>query len=73
MALIVALGAGLRFWAIGAKTIWLDEAFSIWVAQHSVPEIVQWLVRIDQHPPLYYMLLHYWIDAFGDLQGAVRA
>ncbi|MCB0141707.1 MAG: glycosyltransferase family 39 protein, partial [Caldilineaceae bacterium] len=73
LALIVALGAGLRFWAIGAKTIWLDEAFSIWVAQHSVPEIVQWLVRIDQHPPLYYMLLHYWIDAFGDLQGAVRA
>ena len=73
LVLIVALGAGLRFWAIGAKTIWLDEAFSIWVAQHSVPEIVQWLVRIDQHPPLYYMLLHYWIDAFGDLQGAVRA
>ncbi|MEZ4662005.1 MAG: glycosyltransferase family 39 protein [Caldilineaceae bacterium] len=73
LALIIILGASLRFAAIGAKAIWLDEAFSIWVAKHSLPEIIQWLIRIDQHPPLYYLLLHYWMGAFGDLQGAVRA
>ncbi|MEZ4713793.1 MAG: glycosyltransferase family 39 protein [Caldilineaceae bacterium] len=73
LTLIIIVGASLRFGAIGAKAIWLDEAFSIWVARHSLLEIIQWLIRIDQHPPLYYLLLHYWIGAFGDLQGAVRA
>ena len=73
LVLIILVGGSLRFGAIGAKAIWLDEAFSIWVAKQSVPEIGQWLIQIDQHPPLYYVLLHYWIGTFGDLQGAVRA
>jgi 4-amino-4-deoxy-L-arabinose transferase-like glycosyltransferase len=72
LALIVFVGALLRFYAIGEKTIWLDEAFSIWVANHSPLEIGSWLIRIDQHPPLYYLLLAAWQHIFGDLQGTVR-
>lgn len=71
--MIVLVGVVLRFWQIGAKTVWLDEAFSIWIARHPLLELWGWLVRIDQHPPLYYSLLHGWIALFGDLQGAVRA
>ena len=70
--LIFLFGALLRFHAIGSKTVWLDEAFSIWVAHHSLASIGSWLVRIDQHPPLYYVLLHGWMAIFGDLQGPVR-
>ena len=62
----------LRFYRIGGKSIWLDEAFSVWIAGHSLWEGWQWLIRIDQHPPLYYSLLHLWIELFGELQGAVR-
>jgi mannosyltransferase len=69
----ILLGAALRFWRIDAKTIWLDEAFSIWLAHHNLPDLWAWLIRIDQHPPLYYTLLHIWQAFFGDLQGAVRA
>lgn len=69
----VLVGAYLRFFLIGAKTVWLDEAFSIWIAHHSLPDLLSWLIRIDQHPPLYYGLLHFWQLLFGDLQGAVRA
>jgi len=70
---ITLIGLALRFYAIGTKTIWLDEAFSIWLAHQPLREMWAWLVRIDQHPPLYYTLLHYWIALFGDTQGAVRA
>lgn len=69
---MVLLGAALRLFGIGQKTVWLDEAFSIWIANHSYVEIWQWLIQIDQHPPLYYMLLSLWQGVFGDLQGAVR-
>jgi mannosyltransferase len=70
---LIFLGTALRFFRIDAKPIWLDEAFSIWLAHHSLPDLWSWLIRIDQHPPLYYSLLHGWQAIFGDLQGAVRA
>jgi hypothetical protein len=34
--------------------------------------MLQWIVRIDQHPPLYYLLLHYWIAFKGDASYSVR-
>ncbi|MBX2997770.1 MAG: glycosyltransferase family 39 protein [Caldilineaceae bacterium] len=72
LLLIVLVGALLRICAIGEKSVWLDEAFSIWVANHSQTEVWRWLMRIDQHPPLYYSLLSLWQALFGDLQGAAR-
>jgi mannosyltransferase len=42
------------------------------MASHSVAEVLQWIVRIDQHPPLYYLLLHYWIALNGDTPHYVR-
>ncbi len=73
LAPILLLGAFLRFYAIGAKTMWLDEAFSVWMAHHALIDSWAWLIRIDQHPPLYYSLLHVWQALFGDGQGTVRA
>ena len=69
---ITALGGYLRFYQIGSKGLWLDEAFSIWMGQQPLAEMLQWLVRIDQHPPLYYMLLRAWLG-LGDGTGTVRA
>jgi mannosyltransferase len=73
LLLIFAMGAFLRFFAIGSKTVWLDEAFSIWVANHGIVEGTGWLIKIDQHPPLYYSLLSIWQWFFGDVQAVVRA
>lgn len=69
---LTLVGAVLRFFFIGEKPIWLDEAFSIWMAHHSLWELWGLLIRLDQHPPLYYMLLAFWQTIFGDLQGPVR-
>ena len=67
LAIIITLmGAWLRVYLIGSKGLWLDETFSIWMANHSVVDMLQWIIKIDQHPPLYYLLLHYWIALTGD-------
>ncbi|MCB9139272.1 MAG: glycosyltransferase family 39 protein [Caldilineaceae bacterium] len=67
------VGTALRFYALGAKSLWVDEAFSVWLARQSAPELIDWVVRIDQHPPLYYLLLHVWIRLLGDGPVAVRS
>jgi hypothetical protein len=64
--IITMIGFILRVLLLGNKGMWLDETFSVWVANHSVLDMLQWIVKIDQHPPLYYLLLHYWIALNGD-------
>ena len=59
------IGGVLRVLLLGTKGMWLDETFSVWLASHTVVDMLHWIVRIDQHPPLYYLLLHYWIALNG--------
>jgi hypothetical protein len=70
---LITLAAGfLRVLLLRTKGMWLDETFSVWMASQSVPDLLQWAVKIDQHPPLYYLVLHYWINLNGDSAYAVR-
>jgi hypothetical protein len=70
--IITLVGGWLRVLLLSSKGLWLDETFSIWLAKHSVVDMLQWIVKIDQHPPLYYLLLHYWIALNGDTPYYVR-
>lgn len=70
---VTLLGGVLRFSALSAKTLWLDEAFSLWMARHELPALFEWLIYIDHHPPLFYILLHAWIEWLGDSPGALRS
>ena len=70
---IMVVGAIVRFDGIGSKSIWQDEAFSIRMAKLSPPDMIAQLRDLDLHPPLYYLLLHYWIDLVGDSEAAVRS
>lgn len=73
LALIITLiGGFLRILLLSVKGMWLDETFSVWMASHSVEEMLEWMVKIDQHPPLYYLLLHYWMDNRGNTPYDVR-
>ena len=40
---------------------WTDERFSLEVAPRTLPEIAAW-ARGDVHPPLYFFLLHFWLQ-----------
>ncbi len=48
------------------RPMWADEAYSVTMARHSLPEIWEITFRTDAHPPGYYALLHLWSTAFGD-------
>jgi len=69
---LTLIGGVLRALLLANKGFWLDETFSIWVSNHSLPEIMQWVGSIDQQPPLYYLVLHYWMEFNGDSANAVR-
>jgi mannosyltransferase len=71
LGMLTLTGALLRAWQIGDKSLWIDEAFSVWIARQPLAEGISWLARIDQHPPLYYALLHLWLR-LGDGPAAVR-
>jgi mannosyltransferase len=69
---ITLLTGFLRVLLLASKGMWLDETMSVWLANHSVAEVLQWTAKIDPHPPLYYLLLHYWIALNGDSPYYVR-
>lgn len=62
---IMVLAALVRFYDLTAAAIWGDEGSSLLLSQHSLSEIWAHAAH-DVHPPLYFMLLHGWIDWFGD-------
>jgi mannosyltransferase len=67
---ILLLSLAARLYGIATESIWLDEATSLMLARMSVPALVQWTAS-DIHPPLYYILLHYWI-LLGQSEAALR-
>jgi len=73
LAVIIAVGALLRFWNLGGPSLWIDEISSISFAR--VPSGLLWSdwMVYETNPPLYYFLLSFWIDVFGESEFAVRA
>jgi mannosyltransferase len=69
---ILALAAGLRFYQIGAQSLWSDEGNSAALASRSLGEITRDASQ-DIHPPLYYWLLHLWTMIFGTSEAALRS
>jgi uncharacterized membrane protein len=58
---IVLFAFLLRLWGLGSESAWIDEAYSISLAKHSLVQIIVGTAA-DQHPPLYYLLLHFWLQ-----------
>lgn len=57
---LVLLGLLLRLHALSAHSLWLDEGASVWISEKSIGDMLVWLVKVENHPPLYYALLHFW-------------
>lgn len=54
------------------QSLWRDEAYSYLLAKRGVFEIISLTVR-DFSPPLYYLVLHFWINIFGKSEIALRS
>jgi mannosyltransferase len=63
LAFLAALSLGLR-WRGLWTSYWGDEAIAIGIASHSLGSLPHYLVN-DGAPPLYYVMLHYWLQLFG--------
>jgi len=68
---ILILASALMLFRLETKSYWGDEIFSVTHIQKDVWSI---LVGEDEpgNPPLYFLLLHYWIILFGTGEFAVR-
>ncbi len=73
LLLITALGAALRFYKLDAQSIWFDEAFSLAHSVRPIPELIAALLQDRVHPPLHYLLLHFWFPLAGFSPASARA
>jgi uncharacterized membrane protein len=68
--LVIAAGVVGRFLAPGG--LWLDEALSVNIAKLPLQQLPGALIQ-DGSPPLYYLILHFWMLVFGQGDFAVRS
>lgn len=68
---IILLAMSLRLFHIGRESLWFDEAVSYMAASLPVPQIIDNTIQ-SSHPPLYYLLLHFWQQIVPDNDGALR-
>lgn len=54
------------------QSFWRDEAFSYLLAKRGVLEIISLSIK-DFNPPLYFLLLHYWMILFGSSEIGLRS
>lgn len=75
---IVLLAWGLRLARIERQSLWWDESLSLYRAQRSVPFILSnhidfpGMETTDQHPPLYFLVLHIFAKLAGERDLALR-
>lgn len=53
------------------QSFWRDEAFTAVLAKKNIPEIIL-LTAKDFNPPLYYFLIHLWMNFFGSSEISLR-
>jgi mannosyltransferase len=71
LVVLLAISAYFRTKYISGQ-FWMDEAITTGIASHSLSAIPG-ILRHDGSPPLFYLLLHFWISAFGASEAATHA
>jgi cellulose synthase/poly-beta-1,6-N-acetylglucosamine synthase-like glycosyltransferase len=68
---IVGVAAGARLYNLAGWSLYGDELFTIAMRADRAPmELL--FVSNDTHPPLHYLMVHYWMKLFGDSTVSVR-
>ena len=71
IAAAVAVALALRWIGLGRESLWFDEGYTAWISSLPPGQIIQ-IVKGDISPPVYYILLHYWMKVFGNSEAAMR-
>jgi hypothetical protein len=62
LLLILLAAFALRTWELGSRSLWFDEGMEYWVATAPLAELPASVQRAIQDPPLYSLLLHFWMQ-----------
>ena len=71
LVLLTALSAFMRTRYLGGQ-FWMDEGIAVGISSHPLTAIPG-VLRYDGSPPLYYMVLHLWMSAFGNGEAATHS
>lgn len=70
---ILCLAFALRLWHLGTNELWFDETASTFIAHKSFSELILYTAQAQrEHPPFYYILLHFWIALTGESEFTIR-
>ncbi len=78
LLLILLLAFALRVFQLGAPAIWWDESLSLYRATRDLATIlantiqIQTVLTTDLQPPLYFLVLHFFVRALGTSEYALR-
>ncbi len=72
LAAFLPLQALIYCWNLGLLSAWCDEAITLLNMRGTVQELMQFVAQ-DIHPPLYYLLVYYWLKIPLGLDSAVQA
>src|SRR5215471_18680738 len=74
LAIAVVAGTALRFYQLDLLSMSVDEGFTWAAAAQSVKRLLQLQPMLDSGKlAVYDLLLHYWIEIFGDSLRSMRA
>ena len=71
LILLFILAVLVRLYDLSTESLWVDEVFTIRTAQLEPGELIN-AVSQDNHPPLYPLILHYWMQLSGDSTWSLR-
>ncbi|MFH1933662.1 MAG: glycosyltransferase family 39 protein, partial [Pseudomonadota bacterium] len=61
LAAIILVGLSLSLNRLEEKSLWQDEITTVQIASSGIPQIYQSLEGMHMAPPLYYLVLHYFL------------
>ena len=68
---VILLGWGLLSWHLGDQNLWIDEFNTFHMIQGSPQQVINNAAN-DFHPPLYFLILHFWTELAGTSDFSLR-
>ena len=70
--LLTLLAFALRLYRLDYQPLRGDESFTIQFSAHSLNWLLPSIANVEPNPPLYYFVLHYWMQALGQSEFITR-
>jgi uncharacterized membrane protein len=64
--LLTALGLTLRLLQLNSRSLWFDEASTLYLSRLPFSQIIPNVSSQESNPPLHHLLMHFWTFFFSD-------